>query len=139
MAVSSINSNQPSQSTIVNDSPASTVIGEFKQLSQDLQSGNLSQAQADYATLVQNAPAGIQDTTTPSGDAFTQLGQALQSGNLSAAKQALSTVTHHMGRHHFHAVPQQSTGSTTGQDSSASTESSSTSLDGTGTVLNVSA
>ena len=79
---------------------------EFQQLGQDLQSGNVAQAQADYARLSSEFPgvnpAGT--TTTGTGTAatagastgagattiaqqFTQLGQDLQSGNLQAAQQ----------------------------------------------------
>ena len=85
---------------------------EFQQLGQDLQSGNLTQAQSDYATLSQNFPGGTPggvaapaaaSTATaaeaatsaspsatgnnPVAQAFTQLGQDLKSGNLQAAQQ----------------------------------------------------
>ena len=91
---------------------------EFKQLGQDLQSGNLSQAQQDFTALSQNLPGASQSssvvssTTAASGTAatgttgatgnstnsssllqeFNQLGQALQSGNLQVAQQDYSAI-----------------------------------------------
>lgn len=77
------------------------VQNEFQQLGQALQSGNLSQAQSDFATLSQNVPglggstASASTTaasntattnaanTNPIAQAFAQLGQDLQSGNLT--------------------------------------------------------
>ena len=47
---------------------------EFQQLGQDLQSGNLTQAQADYATLSQDFQAATQTgATSPSTAATTAL------------------------------------------------------------------
>jgi hypothetical protein len=81
---------------------------EFKQLGQDLQSGNLSQAQQDFTALSQNLPGASQSGTIQAASQvssatgatgttgsstssllqeFNQLGQALQSGNLQAAQQ----------------------------------------------------
>lgn len=69
---------------------------DMQQLSQDLQSGNLSAAQQDFAniqSLAQNGPFG--------GDAFkasdrqqdfAAIGQALQSGDISAAQQAFAQL-----------------------------------------------
>jgi uncharacterized protein YukE len=67
---------------------------DFQQLGQDLQSGNLSAAQTDFASLEQLQP---QNSTTaaqnnPITQAFNQLSQELQSGNLSAAQQEYSTI-----------------------------------------------
>jgi hypothetical protein len=59
----------------------------FQQLGQALQSGNLAQAQEDFATLTQNAPANATATqhntnsNSPLSQTFTALGQALQSGS----------------------------------------------------------
>lgn len=76
---------------------------EFSQLSQDLQSGNLSAAQSDFATLQQDFQNGSGSghwmhhhhggggMAALSQD-FQQLGQDLQSGNLSAAQQAYTTM-----------------------------------------------
>jgi outer membrane protein assembly factor BamD (BamD/ComL family) len=79
---------------------------EFRQLGQDLQSGNLAAAQSDFSTL-QSLQAGSTSSTSsstfsstssstqsnyPIAQAFTQLGEDLQSGNLSAAQQDYSTI-----------------------------------------------
>lgn len=87
---------------------------EFQQLGQDLQSGNLSAAQTDFATLQQigsnsNATSSTA-SSNPLAQAFNQLGQDLQSGNLSAAQQDFSTIQQDMqsqasqmhGHHHHH-------------------------------------
>lgn len=86
--------------------------GEFKQLAQDLQSGNLAQAQQDYTTLSQNIPglsqtssvassavssattaaSGSQTNSNPLLQAFNQLGKDLQSGNLQAAQQDFTNI-----------------------------------------------
>jgi hypothetical protein len=70
---------------------------EFMQLGQDLQSGNLTAAQSDFAALEQNNPlmsaasssssAASAPNTTSIGQAFNRLQQDLQTGSLSAAKQ----------------------------------------------------
>jgi len=87
---------------------------EFQQLGEDLQSGNLSAAQTDFATLQQVGPQGLSNTSTqsnnPVAQAFNKLSQDLQSGNLSAAQQDYSNIqqdfqnqappTH--GHHHHH-------------------------------------
>jgi outer membrane protein assembly factor BamD (BamD/ComL family) len=89
---------------------------EFQQLSQDLQSGNLTQAQQDYATISKNFPVLTQTSGATSGTAatatsgaagttgtsqtatnplvqeFTQLGQDLQAGNLQAAQQDFTNI-----------------------------------------------
>ncbi len=101
---------------------------EFQQLGQDLQSGNLTQAQSDYAALSQNFPGARQTgataatttaataaTTSSTGNGtvaqqFAQLGQDLQSGNLQAAQQDYSNIqqtaqqnsNQQVGGHHHH-------------------------------------
>jgi hypothetical protein len=76
---------------------------EFQQLGQDLQAGNLTQAQQDYATLSQNFPNAQGGTATgttgatanganPLAQAFTALSQDLQNGNLSGAQQDYATI-----------------------------------------------
>ena len=69
---------------------------DVSQLGQDLTSGNLANAQQDFATLTGLGQGG----PFANGDAFgagsareqdfTAIGQALQSGNLSAAQQAFA-------------------------------------------------
>jgi outer membrane protein assembly factor BamD (BamD/ComL family) len=97
------------------------VRSEFDQLGQDLKSGNLSQAQADFATLKKDLPQGPQSATSPLGQDFSALSQALQSGNVASAQQAFTTLqtdlqsaaqTHH---HHHHGGSQEAS-STTSQD-----------------------
>src|SRR5882724_2493687 len=69
---------------------------EFQQLGQDLQSGNLSAAQADFATLQQLNPQAQSttsaQTTSPIAQEFAQLSKDLQSGKLSAAQQDYTTI-----------------------------------------------
>jgi outer membrane protein assembly factor BamD (BamD/ComL family) len=110
---------------------------EFQQLGQDLQSGNLTQAQSDFATLSQNLSNASQNTaaanaaatpaattsTNPVVQAFAQLGQDLQSGNLQGAQQDFTNlqqdlsqsssqqVEGHHGHHHHHAESSQSSSS----------------------------
>jgi outer membrane protein assembly factor BamD (BamD/ComL family) len=86
---------QNSQSTqSVQNTPSTfqQIKAEFQQLGQDLQSGNLTQAQQDYTTLSQNLPGASQSSTNPLLQAFAQLGKDLQSGNLQAAQQDYTTV-----------------------------------------------
>jgi len=74
----------------------------FQQLGHDLQSGNLSQAQSDFASLQQLLPGSAQNlavasasgalSSNPLATAVSQLARDLQSGNLSAAKQAYSAL-----------------------------------------------
>jgi len=97
---------------------------QFQQLGQDLQSGNLSAAQADFAALQpsnSNSQAG--STATPPGNspiaqAFKQLSIDLQSGNVSAAQKDFATLQkdfqsqatqgggHHQRHHHVDNVSQ---------------------------------
>jgi hypothetical protein len=94
---------------------------QFKQLGQDLQSGDLTQAQADFATLAKELPrtqpqsqsaTGDSTTTSAIAQAFKALGQDVQAGNLSAAQQDFAAIQqdaqqqparqthHHHHRHH---------------------------------------
>jgi outer membrane protein assembly factor BamD (BamD/ComL family) len=97
-------------------SPQQSFQKEFQQLGQALQSGNLSAAQADFATLQQNSPTSSATSSASSGNpiaqAFSQLGKDLQSGNISAAQQDFSNIqqdtqsqsqsTQTSGHHHHH-------------------------------------
>jgi len=82
---------------------SNSISGEFQQLGQDLQAGNLNQAQQDFATLSQNFPGatrgggGNVSPSTAAGSnpvtqAIAQLGNDLQSGNLSAAQSDFTTL-----------------------------------------------
>jgi hypothetical protein len=70
---------------------------DLKQLGQDLQNGDLSDAQTEYNTiesLGQSGPFANGDAFSLSNrqQDFNTLGQALQSGNLSAAQQAFTQL-----------------------------------------------
>jgi hypothetical protein len=85
---------------------------DFKQLGQDLQSGNLSAATADLAAIQKLEPQSPTGGTaawysnSPQGQEFSQMSQALQSGNLAAAQQDYSSIqtqnraAHEGGGHH---------------------------------------
>jgi len=92
-------------------SPQQSFQKEFQKLGQDLQAGNLSAAQADFATLQQNSPSASPATATtgtPIAQAFSQLGKDLQSGNLAGAQQDFSTIQQDVqsqsaqSHHHHH-------------------------------------
>lgn len=121
MSVSGISSNLFGFNGTTVESKARQIQQEFQQLGEDLQSGNLSAAQSDFATLQQLVPQNntTQTSTTsssqssnPLAQAFQQLGQDLQAGNLSAAQQDFANIqqdiqnqsgqvqTH--GHHHHH-------------------------------------
>ncbi|HZD30141.1 MAG TPA: hypothetical protein VE779_00625, partial [Candidatus Angelobacter sp.] len=88
---------------------------EFQQLGTDLQSGNLSAAQSDFATLQKLQPQSSTSSSSQSGSTisqdFTQLATDLKAGNTTAAQQdytklqqdfqSQGTQTHH--HHHHHA------------------------------------
>jgi outer membrane protein assembly factor BamD (BamD/ComL family) len=100
---------------------------EFQQLGQDLQAGNLAQAQQDFAALSQNLPSANQNSTNPVAQAITQLGKDLQSGNLQAAQQDFTTIRedstqqlnvspvqiHHLHHHHVESQQDSSSGQQT--------------------------
>ncbi len=86
---------------------------EFQQLGQDLQTGNLSAAQADFATLQQlNPQIGATSSAqngNPVAQDFSQLGNDLQAGNTTAAQQdysnlqqQISTTASRAHHHHHH-------------------------------------
>jgi outer membrane protein assembly factor BamD (BamD/ComL family) len=84
---------------------------EFQQLGQDLQSGNLSAAQADFATLQtlgpQTTAGSSTQSTNPISQMFNQLSQDLQSGNISAAQQDYTKIQQDFQsasahKHHHH-------------------------------------
>lgn len=91
----------------------------FQQLGQDLQAGNLQQAEADLAQLqptfnpnqststsASSGTSATSNSTSPTGtvsQAFNQLAQDLQSGNLTAAQSDYSTLQQDLqsGQHQF--------------------------------------
>ena len=109
MSVSGVSSSSAlSQSLQSWQVKAQKIQSEFQQLGQDLQAGNITQAQSDFSSLSQNFSGSVQSNSSVS-QAFSALGTALQSGNLAAAQKAYSTLqqdvqqtgqSHH---HHHHA------------------------------------
>jgi outer membrane protein assembly factor BamD (BamD/ComL family) len=105
----------------------------FQQLGQDLQSGNLSQAQTDFSALQQLLPNQSQGATSstqselqasnPVSQAISQLGQDLKAGNLSAAQSDFTTLQQDLQQqgavsghrhHHHHAEGSQASGQQSG-------------------------
>jgi len=100
-----------------NNSPQQ-IQDDFTQLGQDLQSGNLTQAQQDFATLstalsapqaTANSATSNSSSSNPIQQAFSALQQDLQNGNLSAAQadfanleQALQQGLQQTGSQHHH-------------------------------------
>jgi outer membrane protein assembly factor BamD (BamD/ComL family) len=125
IASSSIFQLLSSQST---QSPYQNFKQEFQQLGQALQSGNLTQAQSDFAALQpssgQSTATSTQTNASPIATAFQQLSQDLQSGNLTAAQQDYSTIQQdfqqqaasgasgHAHHHHHHSGGSQDSSST---------------------------
>ena len=92
---------------------------QFRQLGQDLTSGNLSAAQSDFATLQQafaTPTTSSSSSANPVAQAFQQLSSDLSSGNLSAAKQDYSNIQQQFSNrtvsgstpHHHTSSPEQS-------------------------------
>jgi outer membrane protein assembly factor BamD (BamD/ComL family) len=124
---------QNTQSSQNNPSVFQQIKTEFQQLGQDLQSGNLKQAQSDFTTLSQNLSSASQSSATSAtgshtiAQAFAQLGQDLQSGNLQGAQQdftnlqqdvqqiASQQVGGHHGHHHHRAESSDSSASSSHQ------------------------
>ncbi len=132
---------QNTQSSQNNPSKFQQIKTEFQQLGQDLQSGNLTQAQSDFATLSQNLPGASQSSATTANSttgnntvaqAFAQLGQDLQSGNLQRAQQDFTNLQQdvqqissqqvggHHGHHYHHTESSQSSSSPSQQTNSIS-------------------
>ena len=112
--------------------PFLQIRSEFKQLGQDLQAGNLGQAQSDFSTLSQNLSSALQNNASttatnanPVVQAFAKLGQDLQSGNLQAAQQDFATIQQDSsqnaaqvsGHHHHHHSVESSSNSSSSQQS----------------------
>ena len=97
MSISSVASHNPFVSGFSVGSPSAKQTSalnqlrqQFQQLGEDLQSGNLSAAQSDFATLQQEATPTTVSTSTPGNDPVTnalqQLQTQLQSGDLAGAQ-----------------------------------------------------
>ena len=100
---------------------------EFQQLGQDLQSGNLSAAQSDFAALEQSSSqssaTSSAQSNNPLAQDFTQLGKDLQSGNTSAAQQDFSKIQQDFQSQSTQAHPHHHHGGGGGGDSSEITPS----------------
>jgi hypothetical protein len=121
MSISGISSSDVFQASVAQGAQTKfqQIQSQFQKVGQDLQSGNLTQAQADFATLSQELPsaqqAGAATTTGPTNTlakAFQALGQDLQSGNLAASQADFATIQQGaqqqqssgqaQGHHHHH-------------------------------------
>lgn len=85
---------------------------EFQRLGKDLQSGNVSAAQADLQALQQSSPqtTSTSGSTSPIAQEFNQLSKDLQSGNAAAAQKDYTTLKQDLqsravhGHHHHRAT-----------------------------------
>lgn len=86
---------------------------DFQQLGQDLQSGNLTGATADFGAMQmltpQDGASSASFAASPIGKAIGQLTQDLQAGNLAGVKQDYSSIQKDIqnrvaqrGHHHHH-------------------------------------
>lgn len=131
MSIAGIASTLLSQLSSLQNKQQSQASTEFQQLAQDLNAGNLSKAQSDFAALQQNAPATQASSGSSLSQAIGALGNDLQSGNLSAAQKDFATIQQdvssassgaqaHRHRHHAAGSSQQNSiaqlFSTLGQD-----------------------
>ena len=137
MSVSGVSSSDPLRTSVAQGAlnKFQQIQTQFQKIGQDLQSGNLTQAQADFTTLSQQLPSSQQaansTTTGPTSTlakAFQTLGQDLQAGNLAASQADFAAIqqdsqqqgsgqTH--GHHHHHhggAEPAQQTNGTLQRD-----------------------
>jgi len=120
MSVSGISSGSMLGSSVQTwQARAQKIQSEFQELGQDLQAGNLTQAQSDFSILNQNLSGSGQNNGLAS-QAFAALGSALQTGGVAAAQQAYSTLQQGFekagfGHHHpHHAEPGSTSASSTG-------------------------
>jgi iron uptake system EfeUOB component EfeO/EfeM len=91
MSVAAIFSNSPFNQTNSLQNTNQQQRAEFQQLTQALQSGNLTNAQEAFSALATSAKnSGLESLQLT--QELTKLGSALQSGNLSSARQAYSSV-----------------------------------------------
>ena len=95
MSVSPITASN-AYSALTPTTDASTRPSSFKNLAKSLESGDLAGAQAAFAALQQNAPAGAPagaaGKANPIGDDISAIGKALSAGDLTAAQQAFAKL-----------------------------------------------
>jgi hypothetical protein len=121
MSISGVSSSDVFQASVAQGAQTKfqQIQSQFQKVGQDLQSGNLTQAQADFATLSQELPssqqAGAATITGPTNTlakAFQALGQDLKAGNLAASQTDFATIQQDaqqqqssgqaQGHHHHH-------------------------------------
>ena len=137
MSVSGVSSSDPLRTSVARgaQNKFQQIQTQFQKIGQDLQSGNLTQAQADFTTLSQQLPSSQQAANSTSAGptstlakAFQTLGQDLQAGNLAASQADFAAIQQDTqqqgsgqtyGHHHHHhggAEPAQQTKGTLQQD-----------------------
>jgi hypothetical protein len=101
MSISGVSSRDPLQTSAAQgaQNKFQQIQTQFQKIGQDLQSGNLTQAQADYVTLSQQLPGGLQASNSTSPEhtstlakALQTLGKDLQAGNLAASQADFATI-----------------------------------------------
>jgi len=120
MSISGVSSSDVFQASVAQGAQTKLqqIQSQFQKVGQDLQSGNLTQAQADFATLSQELPsaqqAGGSTATGPTNTltkAFQALRQDLKAGNLAAPQADFATIQQDaqqqtsgqaQGHHHHH-------------------------------------
>lgn len=124
MSISSISSGSVLSANSAQDyqSKRQLLKSEFQQLGQDLQAGDLSQAQKDFASLSAALQGTTQNSTGAASQALTNLGQALQANDLSSAQQDYAAILQsaqqgqvHHRHHHHHAGGSQAANSANSQ------------------------
>ncbi len=119
-----------SSSSTSPENPFTTFRNDFRQLTQSIQSGDLSGAQAAFQALQQSGVTP--PANSPLANDLTAIGQALQSGDITGAQQALTSLKSdmtsarqahhgHHGHHHLHGGANSTSDSTTNIDSSGTT------------------
>lgn len=91
MSVSAISTSNPVNQANVLQNTNQQRRAEFQQLTQALQSGNLTNAQQAFSALISNASSSGLLSVQLKQD-LGKLGTALQSGNLTSARKAYSSV-----------------------------------------------
>ena len=119
MSVSAFSPNLPSQTGYLH-TPLTQPGTSFQELSQALQSGNLTSAQQIFSTLTQNTSAFSQIQNPQLQQDLSAIGTDLNSGNISNAQKAysafktdlqntVSNTQHH--HHHAHGSTRETSGS----------------------------
>ena len=111
MTVSGVSNSNVAQITAQNyQNRLQQVQSGFQQLGADLQAGNVTQAQQDFASLLQVNSTSNQSGKSQVNQDLNTLGQALQAGNIADAQKAYSTLLQdaqssqqaYRGHHHHH-------------------------------------